>query len=259
MAEPLHYRYTEAGNDYLLVLIHGLFGSLDNLSVIQRHFKDKVSILAIDLPDHGKSPHIDHFSLSVCMSGLISLLDQFTHKKIGLLGHSLGGKVAMLTALTYPERIDDLIVADIAPVSYPPRHTDIIAALKSVDLEQVHSRVDADKQLQLGIKEAGVRQFLLKSLAENDKSQWYWRFNLDNLAAHYDQIKGWPEPDAIFDKPCLFIKGSQSDYITAAMQPTIQQYFPKAKAHIIDNAGHWLHAEKPTTFNRVVEKYILNL
>ncbi|MBU2976751.1 alpha/beta fold hydrolase [Alteromonas sp. C1M14] len=258
MPEPLHYRYTDADSDYLLVLIHGLFGSLDNLSVVQRHFKDKVNILAIDLPDHGQSPHVDNFSLSVCMSGLVELLDQFEHKKIGLLGHSLGGKVAMLTALTYPDRIDDLIVADIAPVSYPPRHTDIIAALKSVSLDKIQSRQDADKQLQAGIKEVGVRQFLLKSLAENSTGQWHWRFNLDNLAKHYDQIKGWPQTTGVFDKPCLFIKGSQSDYITGAMQPAIQQLFPKAKAHIIDNTGHWLHAEKPTSFNRVVEKHILN-
>ena len=257
MQSTLHYSFSEnADSDYLLVIIHGLFGTADNLSVVKRHFAPKVNVLSVDLPDHGQSAHLEHFSIEAAAEQLYALINQFKKARTGILGHSLGGQVAMRLALTHPQFLDDLIVADIAPVSYPSRHDAIISALKSVDLNSVNSRSDADKSLQSGIPEAGVRQFLLKSLYQDTGKQWHWRFNLNGLANSYEAIKGWQSSDAQFSEPVLFIKGGNSDYITASMQSEILQYFPAARAHVIERAGHWLHAEKPDAFNRVVEKHI---
>lgn len=238
-----------------LVLIHGLFGDMDNLAVVRRHFAVTHNIINIDLPDHGKSPHLDTFSLQACADGIKQAVNQTTEAKVTLLGHSLGGKAAMLCALQNPELVSRLIVADIAPATYDARHNSIIEGLRSVDMQQVSKRSDADKQLAAYIPETGIRQFLLKSLTQNDQGQWHWRFNLEGLAASYDNVRGWPHTDLQFSLPTLFIKGNESDYLLAEHQSAIATLFPKAKAHIVEGAGHWIHAQKPDAFNSAVEGF----
>ena len=259
---PIAINYTYSANpnsNQLLVLLHGLFGSQDNLSVVARYFKDRVNVLSLDLPDHGNSDHLASFTLAQCADAILPVIEKHKAEKTTFLGHSLGGKVGMYLALTHPQAIDNLIVADIAPVSYPSRHDAIIKALKDVPLHTLSSRRDADEHLKGGIPEAGVRQFLLKSLYQNDAKEWRWRFNLSGLADSYENIKSWPDIDKTFVKPVLFIKGGNSDYIMPSMQGAIAALFPNAKAHVIDNVGHWLHAEKPDVFNRVIEKQIQRL
>lgn len=257
MTIALNYELHRASErDPWLFLIHGLFGDLNNLSVIRRHFADQYNIVAIDLPDHGLSPHLPAFSLLDCAAGINAIIDKLGLSEVTLLGHSLGGKAAMMTALHYPQKVARLIVADIAPVTYPEHHQAIIAGLKAVQFDQVQRRGDIDKQLSEHIPEPGVRQFLLKSANQNEQGQWHWRFNLRGLADNYDAIRRWPDTDLQFSKSTLFIKGSESDYIQSAHREAIAALFPAARARIIEGAGHWLHAEKPGPFNQAVASFL---
>lgn len=240
-----------------LVLIHGLFGSYDNLAGISRALQDQWQIISIDLPNHGQSPHKDKMDHSSMVADLAATLDSLNINECALLGHSLGGKLAMAFALTYPQRVTQLIVADIAPVSYKPSHQAIFAGLKAVDLQTISSRADADKQLAGYISEAGVRQFLLKSLHKTDEG-FSWRFNLTALEHCYDQLLTAPALDGQYDKPVLFIKGGNSDYILPEHRSQILRYFPAAEAKIINGTGHWLHAEKPVAFAKLVRDFLLS-
>lgn len=257
MSSSINVKYSaHPTSNELLVLIHGLFGSLDNLSFIHRHFEQSHNVLSVDLPNHGRSTHISGFSLERCVELLLPVISDHANGPVYVLGHSLGGKVAMLMALNNPDTMQKLVVADIAPVKYPSLHDAIITSLGNVNLEKLHTRSDADTQLSEGIPETGIRQFLLKSLWQTPEKQWKWRFNLDDLAENYANIRGWPEIQKAFPKPSLFVKGGNSNYITKEMQSAIVSKFPNAKAHIIENAGHWLHAEKPVAFNNVIERFL---
>ncbi|NDV90092.1 alpha/beta fold hydrolase [Alteromonas sp. 345S023] len=251
----LHYKLSSASLESpWLVLIHGLFGSADNLSVVRRHFENSHNIISVDLPDHGESPWSDGFDLDTAVSGIIAILDNLKVENAAFLGHSLGGKVAMRLALLHENRVSALIVADIAPVAYGHRHQAVFDGLQAVSLGEINGRSDADKAMSAYIKEPGVRQFLLKSLYKGDDDKWRWRFNVEGLINHYSHIIDWPQDNRQFSGVTLFIKGADSDYITASHRSAIGKYFPNAKAHVIDGTGHWLHAEKPTAFNKVVER-----
>lgn len=257
MSAPLHYHIHQPdASAPVLVLIHGLFGDADNLAVIRRHFEHTHRVISIDLPDHGQSPGTEHFTLEDCVSGVLEVLAQEHVSRAAILGHSLGGKVAMLLALTHPQVVSSLIVADIAPVRYDPRHNNVIAGLRGVDLATVSTRQDADRQLALHIEEPGVRQFLLKSLYQAEPGQWQWRFNIENLADSYEDIRSFPTLTAQFDGPVLFIKGGRSDYLDAKYRDSVVRYFPNAKARVIEHAGHWLHAEDPKQFNHLAERFL---
>ncbi|WP_199611774.1 alpha/beta fold hydrolase [Flocculibacter collagenilyticus] len=255
----LNYKLTGTGEP--VVLMHGLFGSLENLSTIQRHLEKQYQVINIDLTNHGSSPHSDEFTYQSMANDVMDTMNHIGIDTFNLLGHSMGGKVAMTLALSAPSSVKKLICADIAPVVYNDRHTYIINALKSVDLANLASRNDADKQLSTSINELGVRQFLLKSLVKDEATQQFrWRFNLAGLAQNYSHIIGFDESDAYeyrhFDAPVLFIKGQNSDYITAEHRDVITSLFPNSQAKIISNAGHWLHAEKPVAFNQIVERFL---
>ncbi|WP_223857973.1 alpha/beta fold hydrolase [Salinimonas profundi] len=257
MPISLNYEITRSAPAHpWLILIHGLFGNLDNLAVVRRHFQKSCNVVSIDLPDHGESPHTQGFSFEACAEGVATIIEKTEADQVYLLGHSLGGKAAMITALHYPALIRALVVADIAPVTYPAQHNAIIRGLRAVDLSDVEKRSDADKQLAQHIAEPGIRQFLLKSLYQDNDGHWQWRFNLEGIAAHYDTIRSWPETDLEFSKDTLFIKGSRSDYLSSEYRSDVMRLFPTAKARVIDGAGHWLHAEKPEAFNLAVERFL---
>lgn len=257
MPSLLHYQiFSVSPTAPWIILIHGLFGSGDNLSSVRRNLAEDFNVLTVDLPDHGESPHLKDFSFSDWVERLINVMDNEHIESTYLLGHSLGGKIAMLTALHHPARVKGLMIADIAPVSYPPGHRQVFAGLKAVDLKRLHSRKDADKQLAAHIDEAGVRQFLLKSLYQDEQQRWKWRFNVKNLALNYNQLTSWPDTDEQYQGPTLFIIGGESDYVQPQHRGAIASYFPLAKAHIIHGAGHWLHAQKPEAFNKVVVQFL---
>lgn len=251
----LHFKLSIANKTSpWLLLIHGLFGNADNLAVVKRHFEKTHNILSIDLPNHGMSPWSDDFSFDETIESILTLLNQQNIQSTAILGHSLGGKVAMLFALQHPDRVSHLIVADIAPVKYEHRHQAVFNGLKNVPLNNIHGRSEALSFMSQYIKETGVQQFLLKSLYKTENGDWQWRFNLDGLIKSYPHIIDWPQSNLKYNGVTFFIKGAQSDYINASHRNAILRYFPNAKAHIIEGTGHWLHAEKPTAFNAVVAR-----
>ncbi|MCC5824744.1 alpha/beta fold hydrolase [Alkalimonas sp.] len=243
----------QRGSGPYLILLHGLFGSQDNLAGLARVAEPYFTVLSIDLPNHGRSPHVDSMNYPQMAQAVLDSLPADA-SSFYLLGHSMGGKTAIQIALMAPERVKALLVADIAPVQYDDRHSSIIDAMLSVQLDNLSSRQDADQQLARSIQEAGVRQFLLKNLVK-EGGQFQWRCNLPVIARCYPQVLAAPEGPP-YTGPVLFIKGANSNYIEAGHQSAIQALLPQAKAKVIHGAGHWLHAEKPAAFNKIVLDFL---
>ena len=246
-----------AGKGPTLVMLHGLFGSLDNFRSVSLHMERSLTVLRVDLPGHGKSPTTTDLSFPSMAQAVLLELEQLGVKEFSLLGHSLGGKVAMAMAAD-PDchGLEKLCIVDIAPKAYPPHHQPIFDALQALDLQALNDRRDADARLRTAIPEAGVRAFLLKSLYRRESSRFSWRFDLDTLARDYPLICQAPELDSPIATPTLFIKGSESDYLTAADEATIESLFSLPSLKQIDGAGHWPHAEKPAQFTRICQDFL---
>ncbi|WP_395343649.1 alpha/beta fold hydrolase [Ningiella sp. W23] len=243
-----------------LVLIHGLFGNSDNLSVIRRHFEHERKVISIDLPDHGKSCRSDTFSFEQYADKVANLLTTLKIHQCVLVGHSLGGKVSMLVAKAMPSVVVKLVVMDIAPIAYPSRHQNVFKALSAVDLKTLESRADAKAIISNHIEDIGTQAFILKSLYQEldettGEKHWHWRFNLSLIIRDYDLLSAWPYKGLCFNGPTLFMKGADSDYILSEHQSTIMEQFPNASAKIVP-AGHWLHAQKPQIVNALIKKFV---
>jgi esterase len=240
-----------------LVILHGLFGSGDNWRSIGKSLSDHYRVHLLDLPNHGRSPWVEQQSYPIFAGAVTDWIASKDIEKTALLGHSMGGKVAMQMALNdQPSTIDKLIIVDIAPRAYPPHHQDIFKALANTDPAQFNNRRDVDEALKDGIETASIRQFILKSLYRNEQGQMGWRFNLSALQDQYNSIAKEPEFEQTFDGPTLFIKGMNSDYILSSDQQAIMDRFPNATAKIIEGAGHWPHAEKQAAFLKILEKFL---
>lgn len=254
-AVPLHYRLSGESGDWVL-LLHGLFGAGDNLGALAKALMDEFRVVQVDLRNHGRSPHCDEMSFAAMAADIALLQETLGIACSHVVGHSLGGRVAMQLALHDAARVQRLVVADIAPVAYAPHHTEIFAALQALDLYGIANRGAIDAQLARSIPEIGVRQFLLKSLYK-DGEVWRWRFNLPVLQASYDKItivqSGEP-----FTGPTLFIKGELSNYILPKYEEAMRALFPNFELNTIAGAGHWLHGEKPEQFNRLVKEFLRN-
>ncbi|WP_371193216.1 alpha/beta fold hydrolase [Glaciecola sp. SC05] len=238
-----------------LVLIHGLFGNSDNLSVIRRAFEHERLVISIDLPNHGKSLRTERFNFDDYAERVVKLLQELKLSNCVLVGHSLGGKVSMLVAKQLPQIVSKLVIMDIAPIPYPARHHAVFSGLNNVDLSKISSRTDAKIKLAEHVQESGTQAFLLKSLYQDDNQQWQWRFNLPLIVRDYDALSAWDHSGICYSGPTLFMKGAESDYITAAHQATIIEQFPQASAKIVQ-AGHWLHAQKPQVVNALITKFL---
>ncbi len=230
-----------------LLIAHGLFGSARNWGVLSKRLSTLRRVVAVDMRNHGASPWYDTQSYEDMADDLAALIDA----PVDVLGHSMGGKAAMVLALKYPHKINRLIVADIAPVAYAHTQMGPIDAMRSVDLMNVASRAEAAAQLQ-GL-EPGVDTFLLQSLDLKEKR---WRLNLDVLAAEMDKIIGFPDVTGQCDAPTLFLSGANSDYVQRDHRDVIKPLFPNAKFAKIPGAGHWLHAEKPREFEAAVGAFL---
>jgi len=238
----------------IIFLIHGLFGSLSNLSALAKELQAHAHVILIDVRNHGQSPQSDSMSYPEMVADIFALADHLEAEKFSVVGHSMGGKIAMGCALTHPERIKRAVIADISPVSYPDKHSEVFNGLLLLNLKKIKSRLEADQHLARYIDSPEIRQFLLKSLRKTGLA-FHFAFNLTGLAHNYEYIRGWPFDNKIFKGPALFIKGGSSDYILPEHQKTIMKQFPNAKPKIIANTGHWLHAEKAKTFNRLVTEF----
>lgn len=250
----LHSR--QAGQGEPLILLHGLFGSAENLGALARQLADTYAVYSVDLPNHGRSPHTQTMTLATMTQDLVVWMDQQGLAQAHLLGHSLGGKVAMELALAHPTRVLSLTVVDIAPVDYPPHHQAVFDGLLSLKTEALQSRGEADKQLQNHVPELAVRSFLLKNLDKAQNGGFSWRMNLPVIHQQYAQLISANRSDGVFNDKTLFIKGGNSDCLREAHRQDILSRFPKATVKVVPDTGHWLHAEKPELVAVLVKRFI---
>ncbi|RVV98415.1 alpha/beta fold hydrolase [Mesobaculum littorinae] len=226
-----------------LLIVPGLFGSARNWGVIQKRLSDRGRVVAVDMRNHGASGWSDTHDYAAMAADLAHLIEaEGAEDGWDVLGHSMGGKAAMMLALTAPELVHRLIVADIAPVAYEHSQMHLIEAMRGLDLAGLRSRSDADARLAGTVSDRGVRAFLLQSL---DWREGCWTLNLDVLGREMATITGWPDPQGSFPRGALFLSGGESDYVLPAHRDRIRGLFPKARFARIPGAGHWLHAEKP--------------
>lgn len=247
MNNLLHSKITGDHPQHLLIF-HGLFGQSDNFGTLAREFAAHYTVHALDLRNHGRSFHSDDMSFKAMTEDILNYLDYHNIDSCFLLGHSLGGRVVMEFSYHYPERVEKLIVADMAPKAYPPHHEVLFDALNSVDFDTLEKRSDADDILKQFIPEFGVRQFLLKNMYIQDNGKYAYRFNLKVLTEDYSEMVSEDLTDGVFEKPTLFLRGEKSNYILDADFELIKKHFPKAEIKTIPKAGHWLHAENPKMF-----------
>ena len=244
----------EGGAGPPLAILHGLFGSGRNWASIAQRLAERHRVIAIDLRNHGASPWAETMDYREMADDVRSTLRGRGHDRFSLLGHSLGGKVAMVAALEDGAAIERLIVVDIAPVAYAVRHLGYAQAMRELDLVSIKRRSDADAALAPAIPDAAERAFLLQNLVLED-GRARWRLNLEAIEREMPRLVDFPAMPAgrTYQGPALFIAGSLSDYLRPEYEPTIRGLFPNAAIANIDNAGHWVHAEQPTAFLAVVE------
>jgi len=240
------------GQGQPLVLLHGLFGSADNWGSIAKHFSQHYQVISVDLRNHGRSPHSDTQTYPDMADDLLAVLDALGLSQVHLLGHSLGGKVAMQFATQYPDRVNKLIVVDMAMRAYPDRYTQLMDHMLAVDLSQMASRNEVDNALKDAIPNLRVRQFLLTNLVKNE-AHLQWRINLPALKTNYATLIA--AVNVHFDQPSLFIRGERSDYVNARDITELQQHFPQAQFVTLPT-DHWVHAEQPQLFIQALEAFL---
>jgi pimeloyl-ACP methyl ester carboxylesterase len=239
------------------LIIHGFLGMSDNWKTLGLQFAQLgFQIHLLDMRNHGKSFHSEEFNYEIMVEDVKTYIDFHNLQDITLLGHSMGGKIAMLFATLYPEVVEKLIIADIGPKYYAPHHQSILAALYAVDFSKKPSRGEVDEIITKHISDFGTKQFLLKNLYWKTPEQLDFRFNLAVFNSKISEIGTSLPFENHFNKPVLFLRGGKSDYILDADFETILHHFPLAVIKTIPNAGHWLHAENPAAFYCEVEKFV---
>ena len=250
MTATLELACTQSGQGEPVIMLHGLYGSGNNWRGIARALENDYRVLRPDLRNHGQSPHDPDMDYRSMAADVVALMDASGIDRASLIGHSMGGKVAMALALMHPERLERLVVVDIAPVTYDhsQEHGGIIRALQAIDLASVKSREDADRQLEERITTPMVRQFLLTNL-QRQGDGWSWRIPLDILADQLPVIQSWPSALAnSWAGPACFLYGGNSSYVNQAGIAEARQRFPNAQFDCIEGVGHWVHAEAPAAF-----------
>ena len=245
------------GDKIPLVILHGFLGAGDNWkSLGNKIAANGYQVHLVDQRNHGRSFHNEAFSYQLIVADLKKYCDYHKLNKIILLGHSMGGKSAMLFAVTYPELVGKLIVADIGPKFYPQHHQDILKALSLLNFQEIRTRSEAEEILSEYIMEAGIRQFLLKNLYWVQKGELGLRVNLKTLTEEVEEV-GMALPEGTkFAKTTLFLKGSNSEYILETDEILIRTHFPMARIQSVSNAGHWIHVENPTDFYNYIMEFL---
>ena len=244
----------ESGAGAPLVLLHGLFGQSANFSTLRRRLAVQRRVLALDLRNHGQSGHRTGMGYPAMAEDVLETLRQRAALPAALVGHSMGGKVAMMAALEAPAAVERLLVADIAPVRSPPAHRELVAAMAAIPLTPSLTRAAADAAL-AALAPPAVRAFLLQNLRFGAAP--HWRIDLAAIAAALPTLEGWPERDvAPWRGPTLFVAGERSDYLRPAHRPSIRALFPAARFVTLKAAGHWLHADNPEGFIALVEAFL---
>ena len=245
------------GKGMPLIILHGFLGMSDNWKSLGTLYANEgYEVHMLDLRNHGKSFHADEFNLNVMSIDVLKYCQYHNLSSVSIIGHSMGGKVAMLFASNYPELVEKLIVADIGPKYYPPHHQDILAALNAVDFSTQPDRANVEEVLSQFIPDFGTRQFLMKNLYWIQPGQLAFRFNLSVFNKKIESIGEELAEDLYFDRPTLFIRGGTSNYILDSDMPSIKKFFPASELITIPKVGHWLHAENPKLFFQFTSEFL---
>ncbi|RKR06239.1 esterase [Kushneria sinocarnis] len=253
----LELHHTDTGGDGpILVILHGLFGSLDNWRSHIRVWQEQYRVIAMDLRNHGRSPHAEGMSYDAMAQDVLAVLDQLDIRECFLLGHSIGGKLAMTLARQQADRIAGLIVADIAPVAYEHGHDDIFRAMHAAEDAQPESRREADEAMTTAIGTPAIRQFLSTNLVRDEWGVLGWRVGLEQIEADYAALAAAPAGEAPYPGPALVLRGDRSDYVPDSTHEAIMAVLPHASIETLNGAGHWLHAEQPEAFRQAVDRFL---
>lgn len=248
--------YKKLGEGQPLIILHGLFGSLDNWQTHGKRLSEYFEVYLVDQRNHGHSGWSDDFSYDLLADDLCEFIEDHNLTDVILIGHSMGGKTIMRYAQKYPDKIAKMIVVDMGVKEYPIHHESILEGLKSIDLDEINTRSGASKQLEKFVDSESIRQFLLKNLYWIEKGKLGWRINIEVLGREMNQIvKSLPEEECLTE--VLFISGGQSNYILKEDHDGILSLFPLADFYVIEKAGHWIHAEAPEEFMEEVLGYCL--
>ena len=246
----------EFGSGSPVIILHGLFGFSDNWQTIAKGLSDHHLVVTPDLRNHGRSPHLSSHSYPEMADDLKGFMETHWMFSANLVGHSMGGKVAMQLALSYPDMVERLVVVDIDPDQAEDNHSSIFRALLGMDLSKMATRTAAEAYLSEHIQDYGTMQFLLKNITRTEKGTYAWKMNLPVLWQHYQDILA-PVSGDPFQKPTLFIRGSKSDYIKPEKSALIKTLFPQAEIVTIEGAGHWVHADKPNELLTVLKSFLV--
>ena len=256
LAERMRLHFQVQGEGPPLLILHGLLGSLDNWRSMAKRLATLRRLYSIDLRNHGRSPHAGIMNYSVMAEDIHEFCANEKLHAPAVLGHSLGGKIAMQVAGQYPDEIERLIVIDIAPKGYPPTHMPLLSAMRALDLSRHGSYGEIDAALAPAAPDPTVRQFLMKNLTR-DTGEFRWRIGLEEIIDNYDGLTNPVEISQPFTKPACFIRGDRSDFIEDADLSAIRRYFPRAELKTIAQAGHWVHVDAPHAFFTAVANFLI--
>ncbi len=250
--------YRQYGTGQPLIILHGLFGISDNWVTMGRKLSERFSVYLLDLRNHGQSPHSSTFNYMVMAEDIYHFIEEHELHQPILIGHSMGGKVAMQYALEYPESIKKLGVIDISMRDYPDRqhHINMIKSMQALDFSQVSTRNEIEDVLAPLIPSKAIRLFVMKNLERVDKNTFNWRLNLDDIYQNLDLIFEGISHDNISDCPTLFVRGGQSDYIIDSDIPKMKKYFPNSQLKTIEKATHWVHADSPNELFELLDEFL---
>jgi pimeloyl-ACP methyl ester carboxylesterase len=252
--------YRQYGKGKPLIILHGIFGISDNWVTFARKMAAQYQVFILDQRNHGQSPHDPTFNYFALCSDLYEFIEQHEIKDPIILGHSMGGKVAMHFALENPGMLKALIVADISMRAYNRRfrHLDMIDAMMNVNFTNAEKRADVEKQIKHQIPDKRTRLFAMKNLYRRERGgQFAWRLNLEAINLNMDEVFQGIESKNLFEKPTLFVRGGNSDYVKYDDFDQIYRNFPRADIKTIEGAGHWLHAEKPEEFRKLISEFLI--
>jgi esterase len=250
----LHYQLQGQGSP--LIILHGFLGSLDNWRTVSRRLSDSYKVYSVDLRNHGESPHSDLMNYPIMAEDLLEFLDEHNLPEANLLGHSMGGKVAMQLATGYPDRVSKLIVVDIAPKAYPPFQRPLLEALRSLDLKRFKSFGEIEAALASEVHDVTTRRFLIKNLARDPSIGFRWKIDLAAIIKNYEELAKSIVARSKFNKPACFIRAGRSKYMQNDDAATILEIFPHAKIIAIPDAGHWVHVDAPEEFLKIVNDFL---
>lgn len=234
---------------------HGLFGQGRNWTQIAKSLSDQHRCILLDMPDHGRSDWTDGFDYeNVARLVAEELADD---GPLALVGHSMGGKIAMLVALRHPEIVQRLCVVDVSPVDYQgiTQFNGYVGAMRAMDLSAIGGRGDADEALTEAVPDPVVRGFLLQNL-RREGDGWRWQMNLEGLGDHLDELGGWPEQEGTFEGPTLWVNGAESGYVKPEYEAVMREHFPRVRQVTVKNAGHWVHSEQPAVFTEILRRFL---